>query len=204
MKLSDINSDNITLSKTVSKYDADNLEYAYIDLCKKMNTAQTNHELITIADGFKKLGDYRDCYLKRKQCLDRLAFNNPNELMVLGNCYKELPMCGRVGDRCIEAAKEWNQYETDYKEFFSAYDSKPMLLKLWDKFSTLIIIVGIVTLLWGFIIYFGAVLIEFIVRSIVTAIKRASGKYKEESKALMVRKQEIDAKLAELRNRDYA
>lgn len=191
-----------SVTDVVSGYNDEHTEYAYIDLCRKMDTAQTNNDLAAVADGFKKLGNYKDCFLKRKQCLDRLTFSHPDELMFLGKSYQEIPMCVQLGDRCVDAAREWSQYEEDYKKFYTEYDSKPLLLKLWSKYSTLIIIAGIVTLLWGFIIYFGAVLIEFLVRSVVTAIKRGSSQYKEASRALMTRKQAIDGKLADLRNRE--
>lgn len=178
-------------------------ELLYNNLCQKLNLATTNNEILSLFDGFNELGSYKDSVEKRKQCLDKLTFSNAKELLFLGRSYKELGLssCDEIADQCISTANEWEKYENDYNIFFSEYDSKPQLLKLWKRFSAVIIIVGLVTLLWGFIIYFGAVLLEFIIRAIVTKIKRSSDKFRQESQQLAKRKQALDSKLYELRKR---
>lgn len=181
-----------------------NLELAYSDLCSKMNKARTNAEFIECYEGFSALHSYSDSWKKAKECLDKLSFNDPKELRFLGVSYLSIggvPYLDDLGNECIRASIKWQEYEDDYAEFYEKYNSRPKLLKLWDRFSTLIIIIGIVTLLNGFVFYFGAVLLEFIFRGIYTAVKRKSDEYKETLENLTERKQEVDKALSELRNR---
>ena len=176
---------------------------AYNALCRQLSCAATNNDFITLSDGFKSLGIYKDSVLKRKQCLDSLTFNTAEELLYLGRCYQELNLsdCKTLAEKCIETANQWQEYNKTYKAFYSKYDSKPILKTLWDKFSTIIIIAGIVTLLWGFIIYGGALLLEWIIRSIVTKVKRNSDEFKTQSKNISMQKQLLDRELQTLRNR---
>lgn len=176
---------------------------AYNVLCKQLGCAATNNDYITLYDGFKSLGPYKDSVLKRKQCLDNLTFNTAEELLYLGRCYQELNLsdCEMLAKRCLETANQWQEYNNNYKTFYSKYDSKPVLKTLWEKYSTLIIVVGFVTLLWGFIIYGGALLIEWIIRSIVTKAKRNSDEFETQSKNISMQKQLLDRELQTLRNR---
>lgn len=181
----------------------DRREVVYNDLCRKMEVARTNNEFVKLYEGFASLGNFSDARAKSKKCLDKLTFNSPKELTFLANSYSkiDLPQCAELGKKCAEVATEWQHYEDDYERFNSVYTSRPYLLKLWDRFSTFIIIIGVVTLLWGFIVYFGAVLLEFIFRGILTAIKRDKPEYKEKFEQLSIRKQNVDAHLYTLRRR---
>lgn len=190
------------INYTQANFD-DYRENIYENLCRKMNVATTNNEFLTLFDGFNELEDYRDSKEKCKQCLDKLSFTNSDELLFLGQSYKKLNVSrsNEIGEKCIIAAEQWKQYNDDYDAFYSKYSSRPKLLTLWDKYSIIIIILGIITLLNGFAFYFGAVLIEFIIRAILSAIRRSSEEYKLQSEELAKQKQLIDSVIYDLRKR---
>lgn len=61
-----------------------------------------------------------------------------------------------------------------------------LYLLYWPaSLSHVSIVVGLVTLLNGFIVYFGAVLIEFIFRIIYTDVKRRSAEFEEKKVRLL-------------------
>ncbi len=187
---------------SVIEHSDTNIEMAYADLSEKLTRAKTNNDFITVFEGFLSLGKYKDSEEKCKSCLDKLSFSNPDELFYISRGYKKLELtdCIELGNKCDSVASQWQNYEKEYAEFYERYDSRPKLLKLWDKYSTIIIIIGIVTLLNGFVFYFGAVLLEFIFRSLHTARQRKSKEYKETLASLTAKKQEIDNVLLKLRN----
>ena len=180
-----------------------NQELAYIDLKNKLPYASSNNSYLKLYDGFKALGGYRDSNELCIQILNKLTFSNADELMYLGKKYLDFNLFNSVdiGERCISLPQQWKSYENDYAQFCSKYGVKPKLWKLWERFSTIIIIAGIVTLLWAFIIYFGALLVEFIFRIIYTGIGRLTKNYKQNYQELTSRKQKIDAEIYKLQVR---
>lgn len=181
----------------------ENDEIIYSDLCKKMRVATTNNEFIELADAFFRLNNYKDSLNMCKMCIDKLSFNSPDELAFIGNYYKKINAANtsEIATKCIDVATQWKQYETDNAEFVAKYESKPFLLTLWKKYSAIIIIAGIVTLLWGFIIFGGALILEYILRGISNHIKKKDSAYIDTQNDLHRRKQIIDALIYDLRKR---
>lgn len=175
-------------------------EIQYIKLCQKQDADKTNNDFINTFEHFLALDNYKDSLFRSKQCLDKLTVTDADELMFLGQSYTKVDLikCKETGEKLISVAKEWKSVEVQEEIFNNKYSSRPKLLKLWDKFSTLIIIAGFVTLLWGFIIYFGAVILEKLFRLIYCSIKKSSDEYKTESAQLKQQKARINDLLSEI------
>lgn len=173
----------------------------YNRLCQDYNFAKNNNEILSVLDGFKRLNGFSNSEEMCKKCLDKLTFSNPDELAFLGKEYNNILIdsCNQISEKCISTASIWQSYNQDYGAFISNYNYKPHLLKLWTKYPALVIIVGIITLFWGFIFYFGAVLLEFIVRYIWVKSKKSKDDYNNKEKELNERNKEIQSLLVDLR-----
>lgn len=175
----------------------------YNSLCHRLSVATKNNEFLSLYDEFKKLGDFKDSTEKCKRCLDKMSFSNASELSFLGEEYSKLPLpkANDIGRQCEEVAAEWKEFGEKQNLFKSKYTTRPYLLKLWDRFSVLIIIIGLVTLLNGFLVYFGAVALEYIFRLIFVKIKKSKSEFRKEKDDLNYKKQLLDLHISQLRKR---
>ena len=140
---------------------------------------------------------------KAIECLNEVTFSNSDELKELGEHYKKIENDteNEMADKCFSVSNEWALYNKEYGDFSSKYSYFPVSLGVFFTFGIVVVIVGLITLLWGFIICAGIVLIEFIIRLFVVSVRKKSSAYKKAKKEFEKRKFELDKRIDELKNR---
>lgn len=134
------------------------------------------------------------------QDLGRIEFTNCEDLKNLGQQYVSLDLdeAHALGEKCIEIADEWEKYNEKQKECDKYLSTFPALLAL----APIMIPIGIVTLLWGFIIWLPLCLLEWIIRIIVMGKRKKSNEYFLKQQKLLEIKNQLDRKIELLRKRD--
>ncbi len=180
------------------KYDDlvnDYLVKKYSLLCNRLNNPNNSfNDMINIFDGFRSLDIYKDSPKKCRQCLNLAPLNSSYELSCLSNLYKSLEDSESVAisNSLYDISIQWKQYEKDFEKFEADYSFKPKLSKIFEEYLEILLIVGFITLLYGFIIYFILLMAERIYRQFTIPKKRESTEYKNKVRMFEQRKQKIE------------
>ena len=195
------------LKKTLIQYEQRVIEtldnQKYRELCKSISSSNTNANWYSLSDEFLKLSSVQGSKQKAIECLNEVTFSNSDELKELGEHYKKIENDteNEMADKCFSVSNEWALYDKEYGDFSSKYSYFPVSLGVFFTFGIVVVIVGLITLLWGFIICAGIVLIEFIIRLFVVSARKKSSAYKKAKKEFEKRKLELDKRIDELKNR---
>ncbi len=172
----------------------------YNSLCNELKGCSTNAHLYTLCKEFLSLPTVEGSAQKAAECLKKVKFSEPEELSELGEYYKKFGDA-ETAERCQRVSDEWQQYNKDYNNFSDKYTYFPMSLALFITFGVVVVIVGLITLLWGFVICAGIVLVEFLIRLVVVSIMKGKPTYKNKKQALERRKSELDSHIEALKSR---
>lgn len=145
---------------------------------------------------------------KKQEELLRLndrEFTTPSALRDLGNDYISLSAddeyfssAEKMGNRCLEVADEWELYEKKLNERKDYLSTMPNLLLL----APIMIPVGILTLLWGFIIWLPLCFVEWLIQLCIRAKKKSSAEFKMKNQQILDNKRILDSHIELLRSRN--
>lgn len=155
------------------------VEQEYKNLKQNKFYAKTNEDWLELYNKFSLMKSIENAQIDAYECLNNLTFNNCEELENIAKHYKDLDYAPsqKMCERCLNAVNQWSVYNK--KAAYYDIDIYPFSLELIFDYGGVFVFIGLITLLWGFIIGAGIVLLEFIVRLFVVGAKKNSKNYKQ-------------------------